>query len=75
MSDDSVDARLRALAQLSREYFDSAEGRRDMEKRVREARRAAVVDMSAEAVDARLRELSEMSRLCASLARARRSQR
>lgn len=64
---DSIDARLRELAGLSAAYLDADEGRRDMERCARAARRSEIIDMSASAIDARLRELASLSRLCASL--------
>jgi len=67
-----VDASLRELARLSAIELDSEEGRREMARRAREARRKAFVDMGAEAIDARIRELAELSALCASLARGSR---
>jgi hypothetical protein len=67
---DSIDARLREVARLSAAYLDSDEGRRDMERRAREARRTELVDMTASAIDARLRELAKLSQLCRSLGAA-----
>ncbi len=67
---DDAGARIRELARLSAERWDSEAGRRDMARRAREARRSAVIDMSGEAVGARIRELAELSRLCAELAEA-----
>lgn len=64
-----VDARIRELARLSAIELDSPEGRRDMARRAREARRMALVDMGPRAIDSRIRELAELSALCASLAR------
>lgn len=64
---DAIDERLRECARLSALAMDSDEGRRDMARRAREARRTAVIDMSTEAVDARLRECAELSALCRSL--------
>jgi hypothetical protein len=64
---DAIDERLRECARLSALAMDSDEGRRDMKRRAREARRSAVVDMSADAIDARIRECSALSALCGSL--------
>jgi hypothetical protein len=69
---DSIDSRLREVARLSAAYLDSDEGRRDMERRAREARRTEAIDMSASAIDARLRQLARLSQLCRSLGAAAR---
>lgn len=72
MSEGDVAGRLRELSRLSAAALDTEEGRRDMARRARLARRRAVVDMSGRGVAARIRELASVSQLCASLARARR---
>lgn len=71
---DDVDARIRECARLSALALDTPEGRENMARRAREARRTAVIDMSADAIDARLREVAELSALCRSLAAAGRGE-